>query len=87
MKPHELIKLRKQLGLSRDEASRGVLAIPKSTYARYEDGSAIIPMYVPEKLIQFESHYKSWKKDLKKRLDADIKKRFPFGIISELEGI
>jgi hypothetical protein len=59
-----------------------LLQIPKSTYARYEDGSAKIPADIQRKVIEAHLKDRRWMKELKKKIEADIDRKYPFGFMS-----
>lgn len=74
--------LRKAMRYSLSDLSQ-LIGIAKSTLQRYEDGSANVPEDVAAKM-EFElKRDKAWKKQMLKRINADLDRQFPDGIISE----
>lgn len=62
-----------------------LIGVPKTTLQRYEDGSAKVPVSVAVKLIEAHRRDKSWMKQLLRKIDKDVRQRFPAGIISEVQ--
>lgn len=49
------------------------LGIPLSTYQRYEDGTAAIPVRIERAALELEQVNKTFIKELPKRVDANLK--------------
>ena len=77
----KLKQLRKEMKCSMAELAE-VLGIPKSTFQRYEDGSAKIPVVLQENIIHIHKKDREFMRTLPRRLEADLKRKFPHGIIS-----
>ena len=83
MTKHELVKLRKEIGFSMQDISDH-LRLKKSTYQRYEEGSASIPIHVERGVLDLHKSVKEFMESLPARVDARIDKEFPYGFTSEI---
>ena len=59
------------------------IGIAKSTYARYEDGSAKVPYAVERAVLETKQIDETFMSGAKERIDARINKEFPNGFLSE----
>jgi len=83
MKKQELKEIRLKIKFDMDSFAT-CIGIPKSTYARYEDGSATVPERVERAALELEQINKTFIEGLPGRVDARIAKDFPKGIPSNL---
>jgi len=56
------------------------LGVPKSTYQRYEDGSAIIPPTIERAALELQKINEEFIATAPARIDARINREFPGGI-------
>ena len=61
------------------------LGVPKSTYQRYEDGTAAIPPTVERAALELQKINEEFTATAPARIDARIVREFPLGIVSEVE--
>jgi hypothetical protein len=60
------------------------VGVPASTYQRYEDGSAAVPLQVERAALELEQINTTFIQGLPRRVDAAIEIEFPKGIRSEI---
>lgn len=79
----ELLDIRKRIKF--DMSSMSVcLGIPKSTYQRYENGSAKVPDNIARAAKELEQINVTFMADLPARVDERVRREFPHGIMSEV---
>lgn len=82
MKNTELRDLRLKIKFSMADFALCV-GVPKSTYQRYEDGSAAIPPAIERAALELEKINIQFNETSVARIDARIAREFPHGIASE----
>ena len=83
MNHQQLKELRHIIGFSMSDIAV-CLGIPKSTYQRYEDGSAGIPADVQRAALELKQINETFMAEAPARIDARIKQEFPHGVSSEI---
>lgn len=78
----ELKQLRHRIGFSMGDLSK-CMGLKKSTYQRYEDGTAAIPSYVERAALETEQIAILFMETAPARIDARINREFPLGFHGE----
>lgn len=81
MTPKKLKSVRRRMRYSMQELA-DCLGIPKSTYQRYEDGSAAIPAKIERDVLYYQELDRKFFAGLPARVDSELKKQYPMGIIT-----
>ncbi len=79
----DLKDLRLAIGFSMSDIAV-CLGVPKSTYQRYEDGTAAIPDPVERAALELKTINEEFIATAPARIDARINREFPGGIMSEV---
>ena len=83
MTSRELKDLRVGIGFSMADIA-ACLGVPKSTYARYEDGTAAVPSGIKRAAVELRQINETFMAELPARVDARLAEEWPNGIPSEV---